>query len=138
MAKRESLFDKAHSSSSGEAGQASFGVFICTLSPLVAPLRWSTPQSTSWCMALTSSRAIQCTSAAWSSFTVASQSWSALWSSGGMWLCWWCRGRSANWRRDLARLICNTRTAYHGGWARGAADVHTDSYEWGSPELLMN
>src|SRR5712692_596326 len=40
-----------------------------------------------------------------------------------MWLFWWCRGRSANWRRDWARRICDTRTAYHGGWARGAADA---------------
>ena len=117
------------SSSSGEAGQASFGVFVCILSPLVARLRWSTPPSISWCMALTSSRTIRCTSAAssssWagSSFTGASRSWSALWSAGGRWLCWWCCGRSANWRRDLARLICATSTAYHGGWARGAADV---------------
>ncbi len=76
----------------------------------------------------TSSRAIPCTSAAWSSgwagssFTGASRSWSALWSAGGMWLFWWCRGRSANWRRDLARRICATSTASHGGWARGAAD----------------
>ncbi len=49
----------------------------------------------------------------------ASRSWSALWSSGGVWLCWWCRGRSANWRRDLARPISDTRTACHVGWANG-------------------
>src|SRR5712692_10301197 len=40
-----------------------------------------------------------------------------------MWLCWWCRGGSANWRRDLARPICDTRTPCHVGWARLAADV---------------